>query len=224
VVHVRRALQRVRGGGLRFLELKTRKSRRDIALPQVVLAALQAHKDRQAFERRAADALWPGGDLVFASTIGTPLEPRNINRHFARVQRRAGLPRLRFHDLRHACATLLLLQGVELKVVQEVLGHASISTTGNIYAHVLHSLMQGAAQQIDAVLSGQQVSTRPTGPRTPRPPQPGTSRGRTGATHCPRARRLCSLRPRAPRSCPHGDLVLSPPKLPGRKPLRCASS
>ena len=67
--------------------------------------------------------------------------------------RRAGLPHTRFHDLRHACATLLLLQGVELKVVQEILGHASISTTGNIYAHVLQSLKRGAADSMDVVLT-----------------------------------------------------------------------
>jgi integrase len=66
---------------------------------------------------------------------------------------RAGLPHQRFHDLRHACTTLLLLRGVELKVVQEVLGHASYSTTANIYAHVLPELKRGAAAQMDAVLS-----------------------------------------------------------------------
>jgi len=153
VLHVRRALQRVKAGGLRFLELKTRKSRRDIALPHAVLAALQAHKERQAFERRATEPLWQEHDLVFTSTIGTPLEPRNVNRHFTAVLKRAGLPHLRFHDLRHGCATLLLLQGVELKVVQEILGHASVSTTGNIYAHVLDSLKRGGADQMDAILA-----------------------------------------------------------------------
>ena len=152
VLRVRRGLQRIKGGGLQFLELKTKKSRRDIALPQIVVAALRAHKERQAFERRAEDILWQEHDMVFASTIGTPIEPRNVNRHFATVLKRAGLPHLRFHDLRHACATLLLLQGVELKVVQEILGHASISTTGDIYAHVRQRLKRGAADSMDAAL------------------------------------------------------------------------
>jgi integrase len=82
-----------------------------------------------------------------------------VNRHFTSVIRRARLPHMRFHDLRHACATLLLLQGVELKVVQEILGHASISTTGNIYAHVLQGLKLGAAGQMGAVLRACTVTT-----------------------------------------------------------------
>jgi integrase len=157
VLRVRRGLQRLKGGGLQFLELKTKKSRRDIAMPRVAVDALRAHTERQAFERRAAVEIWQEHDMVFASTIGTPLEPRNVNRHFASVLKRAGLPHLRFHDLRHACATLLLLQGVELKVVQEILGHASISTTGNIYAHVLQSLKHCAAASMDAALRRDQA-------------------------------------------------------------------
>jgi integrase len=79
------------------------------------------------------------------------LEPRNVNRHFAGVLRAAGLPHQRFHDLRHACATLLLAQGQDLKVVQEILGHASIATTGNVYADVLMGLKRQAAAGMDAM-------------------------------------------------------------------------
>ena len=148
-------LQRINGGGLRLLEPKTRKSRRDIALPDVAVTALRAHRQRQAFERRATEPLWQEQGFVFTSTIGTPLEPRNVNRHLTSVLKRASLAHLRFHDLRHACATLLLLQGEELKVVQEVLGHASYSTTANIYAHVLPQLKRHAAASMDAVLKRQ---------------------------------------------------------------------
>jgi integrase len=89
---------------------------------------------------------------VFTTGLGTPIEPRNINRHLTGVLRRAGLPYLRVHDLRHACATLLLLQGERLEVIQEVLGHGSYQTTRNIYAHVLPELKRGAAERMDGIL------------------------------------------------------------------------
>jgi len=89
---------------------------------------------------------------VFTSTIGTPLEPRNVLRAFQSHARKAGLPHQRFHDLRHACASFLLAQGVDLKVVQETLGHSQISTTADIYAHVMPSLRRQAADRMDALL------------------------------------------------------------------------
>lgn len=150
-LHVRRSLQRAEGH-LQFLELKTRKSRRTVDLPGTAVQALREHRERQAFERRAAGLLWQDQSLVFTSTLGTPMEPRNATRSFQLLLKRTGLPHLRFHDLRHACATLLLVQGVELKVVQEVLGHSSIMTTGNIYAHVLPRLKRDAAERMDGFL------------------------------------------------------------------------
>jgi integrase len=95
--------------------------------------------------------LWVDTRLVFTTALGTPLEPRNVNRHFAAALRAAGLPHQRFHDLRHACATFLLAQGQDLKVVQEILGHSSITTTGNVYAHVLMGLKRQAAAGMDAM-------------------------------------------------------------------------
>jgi integrase len=95
---------------------------------------------------------------VLTTTSGTPLEPRNVNRHFASALKAAGLPHQRFHDLRHACATLLLAQGLDLKAVQEVLGHTSIRTTGDLYAHVQMGLKQRAADEMDNALA--ETSTR----------------------------------------------------------------
>jgi integrase len=92
---------------------------------------------------------------VFTSTIGSPLEGTNVTRQFQRMMMAAGLPRLRFHDLRHSCATLLLAAGVDMRTVMEVLGHSQIGLTMNTYAHVLPNLMQGAADAMDRMLGGQ---------------------------------------------------------------------
>jgi integrase len=84
--------------------------------------------------------------------VGTLLGARNLPRHFKGVLKRAGLPDIRFHDLRHTCATLLLRQGVHVKYVQELLGHADISLTLNVYSHVLPDMGDAAAGAMDAAL------------------------------------------------------------------------
>jgi integrase len=93
----------------------------------------------------------PAGSLVFASTISTPIEPRNINRRWDELRERAGLDWLRLHDLRHGCATFMLAAGVPSRAIMEVLGHSGISVTMNTYAHVLPALRQEAADAIDEV-------------------------------------------------------------------------
>lgn len=141
------------GGKLQFAEPKTAGNRRTISMPEIVGRALREHRVRQLQERLLAGSRWQEHGLVFTSTIGTPLEPRNMVRHFHQVLRQAGLPRFRFHDLRHTAATLLLAQGVELRVVMEVLRHSQISTTADLYAHVVRLLLQDAAAKMDAILS-----------------------------------------------------------------------
>jgi integrase len=84
---------------------------------------------------------------VFASSIGTPIGPRNVNRRWDELRQRAGLEELRLHDLRHGCATFA--QGVPARAIMEVLGHAEIGVTMNTYAHVLPVLRQEAADAID---------------------------------------------------------------------------
>jgi integrase len=134
------------------MDVKTRKSRRTV-LPQFAGRALEQHRRHQVIDAEAAQDLWVDTGLVFTTALGTPQEPRNVNRHFAGVLRAARLPHQRFHDLRHACATLLLAQGQDLKVVQEILGHSSITTTGNVYAHVLMGLKRQAAAGMDAMFN-----------------------------------------------------------------------
>jgi integrase len=163
-IRIQRALYRA-DGRLQLMDVKTPKSRRTIALPQFAVRALDEHRRRQADECDDAQDLWVETGLVFTTGTGTALEPRNVNRHFAGVLRSAGLPHQRFHDLRHACATLMLVQGQDLKVVQEVLGHSSIATTGNVYAHVLIGLKRQAAAGMDALFDTPERGVRSSQPR-----------------------------------------------------------
>ena len=96
--------------------------------------------------------LWQDHGLVFTSGIGTPLLGGNLNRAFKATLRRPGLPEIRFHDLRHTCATLLLRQGVNPKYVQELVGHADITLTLNVYSHVLPDMGDAAAGAMDDAL------------------------------------------------------------------------
>ena len=140
-------------GKLQFEGVKSATSRRHITLPQVALEALKAHRLRQQEEQEFLGECWPNTDLVFTSERGTPLEPRNAARLFQRMRRKAGLPYRRFYDLRHTCATLLLVQGVRPRVVMEILGHSQISLTMNTYSHVIPTLQKEAASRTDEVLS-----------------------------------------------------------------------
>ncbi len=151
-IAISQALQRQKGRGLVFTETKTDRSRRMIALPAPLVAALRMHRVRQLQERLTAGSRWRDTGLVFTSVVGTPLEPRNLFRSFKASLRKAGLPAVRFHDLRHSAASLMLAQGVPLRVVMEVLGHSSISLTANTYSHVMPSLVQDATEKVAGVL------------------------------------------------------------------------
>jgi integrase len=116
--------------------------------------ALKAHKARQAEERLFLGAAWQDNGLVFPSTIGTPQDGSNLaNLVFRRVLNKAGLPRIRFHDLRHTCATLLLSHGTDAKTVADLLGHANITITLGTYGHVLPNMRERAADIMDAILA-----------------------------------------------------------------------
>ena len=140
--------------GARFVEPKTPRSRRTIELPALCVEALRTHKARQATERLVAGPRWDDQSLVFTSKVGTPIEPRNLSRHYETLTHSASLGHRRFHDLRHTAATLLLAQGTEMRVVMETLGHSAIGTTANLYAHVVPALKRDAASRMDALLRG----------------------------------------------------------------------
>jgi integrase len=136
-----------------LVEPKSYTSRRLVPLPAIVLAGLVAHQERQLAERCPL-ALDPQfADLLFTTTAGQPIDGISVTRRFQRILKRAGLPRQRFHDLRHACASLLLAQGVPARVVMETLGHSQISLTLNTYSHVIPALGREAAERMDEVLT-----------------------------------------------------------------------
>ena len=122
-------------------------------LTQSAVAALRMHRRRRLDERMYKADLWQERGLVFPSTVGTPLWGGNLNRAFKATLQRAGLPKCtRFHDLRHTFATLLLKQGVHPNFVQDLLGHADISLTLNVYSHVLPDMGDATADAIEAAL------------------------------------------------------------------------
>jgi integrase len=145
------ALQRV-NGHLELVEPKTKKSRRTIMLPRSVADALRQHRARQVEERLQAGSKWQEQGFVFTTSIGTPLEGTKVTKDFQKVLAAAGLPPMKFHELRHSCVSLLGAQGVAPGTIQEIMGHSQISTTMNIYAHVMPSVLQDAADAMDRLL------------------------------------------------------------------------
>lgn len=101
---------------------------------------------------------WQENCLMFPSEIGTPLDPRNMYRVYKRMLKIAGLPDIRFHDLRHTAATLMLQQGIHPKIVQERLGHSQISLTLDTYSHVIPSMQEEAAEKMDEILVPIEIS------------------------------------------------------------------
>lgn len=137
-----------------FNEPKTASSRRMIPIGQTALNVLRVHRRLQAEERLRAGSAWADGDLVFASTVGTPLDASNVRVLYRATLRRAGLPVIRFHDLRHSAATLLLEAGVHPRSVADRLGHATPSLVMNTYGHVTERMQREATAAMDNVLSG----------------------------------------------------------------------
>lgn len=152
VLQVCRQLTRTRDG-LSFSEPKRGKAR-VVRLDGAAVAALEDHRAVQNRERARAGTLWQETGLVFTSTVGTPVDVSNLTyRSFRPLLTRADLPRIRFHDLRHTCATLLLSRGTHPKIVQEMLGHANIAMTMDTYSHVLPDMQEKAVDALDDILT-----------------------------------------------------------------------
>ncbi|UOE21870.1 site-specific integrase [Thermobifida halotolerans] len=149
---IRRTLQRTTTGGLTALPTKTRASERRIALPARCVHSLKYHHELQQRECETAGAAWQHSGHVFTTAQGGPIDPTNLTRAFNTLLRKAGLRRIRFHDLRHSTATLLLEQGVELVVIKELLGHSHIGVTATVYAHVRLRLQRDAIDTLGTAL------------------------------------------------------------------------
>lgn len=153
-LRVRRTLTYA-GGKHSLSEPKTKKSRRTVRLTSGAVAALRHHLKRQMGEMDRLGSLYKPGGLVFASETGGIINPSNLrNRSFARLLRRAGLSGqgVRFHDLRHTCATLLLSKNINPKIVSEMLGHATIAITLDTYSHVLPTMQKSAIRALEEAL------------------------------------------------------------------------
>lgn len=148
---VRRTVQRS-GGKLRVAEPKTRRSQRRLRLPRRAVEALERQHIRQDKESAIAGSAWQEHGFVFASTIGTPMEPRNVSRSFDLIRAKVGMEWLHLHDLRHACGTYLLAEGVDPRTVMEILGHSAFRLTMDTYAHVLDRQLDHAADAMDRAL------------------------------------------------------------------------
>jgi integrase len=118
------------------------------------VAGLRAHRVAQVAERLAIGAGYRDDDLVFAKVDGTPLHPQYVSTTFERLSGQVEVPRIRLHDLRHTCATLLLEQGVALKIVSERLGHSSITITADAYQHATEQMQTDAAAGLGTALFG----------------------------------------------------------------------
>ncbi len=154
---VNRQLQRVRrdgekSGALVFTEPKNA-SRRTVGLPQRAVSALKSHRKRQSEERLQAGALWRDSGLVFTNATGGPLDAQNIvNRHFKPLLQRAGLPPIRFHDLRHSCLSLLAQRGEPIRDLQALAGHATAAFTLQRYTHHYEASARRTADAMGDIL------------------------------------------------------------------------
>lgn len=152
-VSVRRTLTKS-GGRLLLGEPKTKKSRRTIQLTKAAVRSLREHLARQIKEIERLGDLYRDEGLVFTTEVGTLINPTNLRkRSFASLLKQARLSHIRFHDLRHTCATLLFGAGVHPKYVQELLGHANIAVTLDTYSHVLPGMGDQTARAIETALS-----------------------------------------------------------------------
>ncbi len=151
---VRVALQRI-GTTDSLIEPKSKASRRTLQLPGPALDALRDERRRQVERQLAAGGRWKPTirDLVFTDALGRPLKNTTTTRRFQTALRQAGVPVLRFHDLRHLHASSLLAAGTDLAVVSKVLGHSSISLTASTYAGILPALQRDAAERFAQYLS-----------------------------------------------------------------------
>jgi integrase len=146
-LYVRRQMQEVRGEGRIFQEPKTRSGRRSIQLGEGTLQVLRIHREHQQLQKAVVGQRWHENDLIFPSSVGTPMDPSNLRLDFNRLIEKAGIPKVRFHDLRHSCASLMLNRGIPVIVVSKILGHSKPSITLDLYGH-LYSEMQGEASRL----------------------------------------------------------------------------
>jgi len=134
-----------------ILEPKTKSSIRTIYLPEVAYQALLLQKQRQEREKEAYAEIYLDEGFVFARPDGRYLNPRQMLEHFHKFLEKYGITDIRFHDLRHTAATMMIESGISIKIVQDILGHSNLATTADIYSHVSENAKEKAMKQLEAV-------------------------------------------------------------------------
>jgi len=165
VITVQRQLLVLKNGLSLEETTKSKSGRRSVVLPDDTIRELKAHKKRQAQEKLLLGEAYQNNGLVFCKEDGTPLDPREFTKRFQRHLEKAGLPKVRLHDLRHTHASLLLARGVHPKVVQERLGHSSITMTLDLYSHLTPGLQEAAATTLNGLLSKEKSHAKTQGNR-----------------------------------------------------------
>lgn len=163
-LQVRRTVSNQAGYGFVETEPKTQSGRRSISLPSFVIARLKHHRIQQREQQLKVGKEWEEKDLVFPNRKGGYLSPKILFESFERLLKRAGLPHIRFHDLRHSAATILLSMGVNPKVIQEILGHSNISMTLGTYLHVLPSMQEEAMKKWENVFKEEDTGEKRSDP------------------------------------------------------------
>jgi integrase len=151
VLHIRRQLRRDKSG-LATVDTKTATSRRAVNLVETMLDLIRDVRRQQREQKMSLGPAWMSSGFIFTTSVGTPVDPRNLLREFKGICATAGLGDWHVHELRHSAASLMLAQGVKLQVVSNVLGHASIRMTADVYGHVLAPDRSAAAEAIGSVL------------------------------------------------------------------------
>ena len=152
-LNVKFSLKRLTGGGLQLANPKTSSSLRSVKLGKDAVEILRQQMIRNSKDKSQAGNLWQDMNFVFPSTVGTPMDPTNALKAFQKLLQQAGLPRMRFHDLRHTAASLMLNNGVDVLVASQRLGHAKPSITLDVYGHLIHARQAHAAEVLDGLLS-----------------------------------------------------------------------
>jgi len=153
-VYVNRGMQRLKDNTFIFTEPKSERSRRTIALSPSVILLMRDYREKKERESKELGMQMNDTDLIFSRIDGTPLRPNTVTMCWNETAKKAGVKVIRFHDARHTHASLMLKQGIHPKIVQERLGHSSISMTLDTYSHVVPGLQQAAAESFDKLLNG----------------------------------------------------------------------
>lgn len=155
-IYVQRTLQYIPKQGLIFKEPKTAGSRRSVSMTPFVQEVLRKHRKKQLEDKFAAGPLWEEHGMVFCQANGKPMHPDTPTSWFPAFCEQIKLPKVKFHSLRHTCASLLLKQGVHSKIVADILGHSSTRITDDIYSHVLPGVQEDALAKLDNLIGAQQ--------------------------------------------------------------------